>query len=62
MTETKKEMTGMKDHISSYNNAVMQQMQSLFGQLQTSIGGRLDSLEKEVAADADRSRSRHRDS
>ena len=52
----------MKDHISSSNNAVMQQMQSLFGQLQTSIGGRLDSLEKEVAADADRSRSRHRDS
>ena len=62
MTETKQEMNGMKDHISSANNAVMQQMQSLFGQLQNNIGGRLDSLEKEVAADGERSRSRHRDS
>ena len=62
MTETKTEMAGMKDHINNANNAVMQQMQTLFGQLQTNIGGRLDSLEKEVAADADRSRSRHRDS
>ena len=61
MSETKQEMTGMKDHISVANNAVMQQMQSLFGQLQTSMCGRLESLEKEVAAD-DRSRSRHRDS
>ena len=62
MTETKQEMNGMKDHISSANNAVMQQMQSLFGQLQNNIGGRLDSLEKEVAADGERSRSRHSDS
>ncbi len=61
VTETKQEMTGMKEHISTSNNAVVQQMQALFGQLQNSIGGRLDSLEKDVAAD-ERSRSRHRDS